>query len=288
MKTVYLVAPSFSAPESEIALTQAYLESLGIKVILPPELIKPDLFYANTDESRASYLKEALEDPGIDYIWSVAGGYGASRVVPYLFHLSPPEKKKWFIGFSDATALHLFLNQQWGWPSIHGPTARQISMKTVGQKSIDATLKLFDKDFSFRDLPPLKPLNKYANNICLEGTILGGNLSLVQSSIGTPWKIRGKNKIIFLEEVGERGYRVDRMLTHLQQASIFNEAKAVILGDFIPDLEKDGTNYVGDVIDRFVEQVKLPVYSLPHVGHGKENLPLPLNIPVRLSIENSF
>jgi len=286
MKTVYLVAPSFSAPESEIALTKNYLESLGLKTILPPELIKPDLFYANTDEVRASYLKEALEDPSIDYIWSVAGGYGASRVVPYLFPVTPPEKKKWFIGFSDATALHLFLNQQWDWPSIHGPTARQISMKTIGQRSIDIMQKLFWEGFSSPDLPPLKPLNKYAKDTCLEGTIVGGNLSLVQSSVGTPWQIQGKNKIIFLEEIGERGYRVDRMLTHLQQAHIFDGAKAVILGEFIAELEKDGTNYVTHVIDRFVGQINLPVYSLPHVGHGKENLPLPLNIPISLSVEN--
>ena len=142
IKKVYFIAPSFSAPQEEVDIARKYLNSFGVDVILSEGLISPYLFYANTDELRAHYLKQALEDPNIDAIWIIAGGYGASRIVSYLADMPQPKKKKLLIGFSDSTVLHLFLNQAWNWPSIHGPTIRQVAMKAIGQKSIECVSNL--------------------------------------------------------------------------------------------------------------------------------------------------
>lgn len=110
----------------------------------------------------------------------------------------------------------------------------------------------------------------------IDSTIIGGNLCLVQTSIGTTWQIQAQNKIVFLEEVGERGYRTDRMLEHLTQAAIFKDAAAIIFGDFIEDKEPNGSSLTMQVLEKFADSSPLPVIKMNGIGHGNTNIPLPL------------
>ena len=118
----------------------------------------------------------------------------------------------------------------------------------------------------------------------LEGTILGGNLRIIQSSLGTSWEIKPKGKIVFIEDVSERGYSVDRMLEQLHQAKILDkDIKALLVGDFTEGLEKNGQNLISSALKRFADRVDYPVVSGLPCGHAKNsNAPLPFNTHAKL------
>ncbi|HUX78333.1 MAG TPA: LD-carboxypeptidase, partial [Alphaproteobacteria bacterium] len=270
MKHIYLIAPSYPCPQEDLAQTKSYFESLGMQVTAPPNLLGKDLLCANRDEIRLSHLQEALNDPTVDIIWLLYGGYGLTRLMPDLLQMKKPEKEKLFIGYSDGTALHVFLNQIWGWSSLHGVSAQQMSKTRVGPQTIESTLQIMREGLHNYSSPSLHPFNEKAKTMTsLSGTVVGGNLCLVECSLGTDWQINPKGKILFLEEVYERGYRVDRMLMHLQQARIFEGVKAILMGDFVKGDEKDGTSLIPAVLKRFAEQCSIPVFHLPGYGHGE-------------------
>ena len=276
MKHIYLIAPSYPFPKEDVPLTKSYFENLSMQVTAPHDLLGKDLLCANRDEIRLFHLQKALSDPTVDIIWMLQGGYGLSRLMPDLLKMKKPEKEKLFIGFSDGTALHVFLNQMWGWPSLHGVSAHQMSKTRVGTQTIESTLQTVREGLNSYSPPTLHPFNEKAKSITtLSGTVMGGNLALLECSLGTDWQIDPSGKILFLEEVFERGYRVDRMLTHLQQARIFDGVKAILLGDFVKGNETDGTSLIPAVLKRFAEQCSVPVFQLPGFGHGEENFPLP-------------
>lgn len=203
--------------------------------------------------------------------------------------MKKPRREKLFIGFSDGTALHVFLNQVWNWPTLHGPSAEQIAKLTVGPQTIEIALHIARQGFSQYTPPTLKPFNRKARKISsLSGTLVGGNLCILQCGAGTKWQLNSSDRILFLEEVDERGYRVDRMLMHLQQANILEGAKAIIFGDFVGGDEVSGTSLILPVLQRFAENINLPVFSLPGCGHGNENLPLPFNVDLKFTVNQDI
>lgn len=286
---IHLIAPSYSFAEQEIELTKSYFENLGMKVTVPPELLGEDLLCANKDEIRLAHLKCALNDSSADAIWLFQGGYGLTRIIHKLVQMEKPRKEKLFIGSSDGTALHVFLNQVWNWPTLHGPSALTIAKQKVGTQTIEATLDIVKQGFSDYTLPTLKPFNRKAREILsLSGTLVGGNLCLLQCGIGTNWQLNPSGKILFFEDVDERGYRVDRMLEHLKQTNILEDVKAIIFGDFVGGKELNGTSLVLPVLQRFAENINLPVFSLPGCGHGNENFPLSFNVDLNFAINNDI
>ncbi len=286
MKHIHMIAPSYPVTEEEVKRTKDYFQELRMRVTVPPDLLGEDLLCAHQDEKRFSHLTHALNDTSVDIIWLMAGGYGLTRLIPRLFHVKKPKKEKLFIGFSDGTALHVFLNQIWGWSSLHGVTARQMGCQKVGAQTIDKTLRVMREGLQACELPSLRPLNEKAKGLsALSGRVVGGNLCLLGCSLGTKWQVDPRGKILFLEDVEERGYRVDRLLTHLQQAHIFEETKAILLGDFTGGEEADGTSLVPPVLERFAENIDVPIFSLLGCGHGKENFPLPLNRDVKFLVK---
>ncbi|MBA3814860.1 MAG: LD-carboxypeptidase [Alphaproteobacteria bacterium] len=283
---IHLIAPSYPLTEQAIELTKSYFENLGMRITVPPNLLGEDLLCANKDEIRLAHLKHALNDSSADVIWLLQGGYGLTRLIHKLLPMEKPRREKLFIGCSDGTALHVFLNQFWNWQTLHGPSALTIAKQKVGIQTIEAVLHTARKGFSHYTPPTLKPFNARSREIfSLSGTLVGGNLCILQCSVGTDWQLNLSDKILFLEDVDERGYGVDRMLAHLQQANMFDDAKAIIFGDFVGGNEPDGASLVPSVIQRFAENIPLPVFSLPGCGHGDENFPLPFNIQLKFDVE---
>ncbi|MBA3814170.1 MAG: LD-carboxypeptidase [Alphaproteobacteria bacterium] len=283
---IHLIAPSYSLAEHDVELTKAYFENLGMQVTVPPDLLGKDLLCANKDGLRLAHLDHALNDSSADIIWLLQGGYGLTRLIHRLLSMEKPQREKLFIGCSDGTALHVFLNQVWNWQTLHGPSALTIAEQKVGTQTIEAVLRIAKNGFSHYTLPTLKPFNAKSREInFLEGTLVGGNLCLLQCSVGTNWQFNPSDKILFFEDIDERGYRVDRMLMHLQQANTFDDAKAIIFGDFVAGNEADGTSLVLPVIERFADNIHIPVFSLPGCGHGAENFPLPFNTHLKFEIE---
>ena len=145
---IHLIAPSYSLTEQEVELTKSYFESLGMEVTVPPDLLGEDLLSANKDEIRLAHLKNALNDPSADVIWLINGGYGMTRIIHKLIQMKKPRHEKLFVGSSDGTALHIFLNQVWNWRTLHGPSALTIATQKVGAQTIEAVLHIAKQGLS--------------------------------------------------------------------------------------------------------------------------------------------
>lgn len=285
--TVEVIAPSGRFEFSVLEEIKKFLTDLGLNYHIPDNILGDDLLCANSEAMRFEQLKQALLNKNSQAVWCVRGGYGATKLLPLLNQVQPPPHAKLFIGFSDITALHIFLQQKWHWTTLHGASLEQCAMKKISRKSIDCLLQVILGADTHITKPYAKliPLNKLANeNRLIHSTIVGGNLCLVQTSIGTGWQIQPYDKILFLEDVGERGYRVDRMLEQLKQAGIFSGIKALLLGDFTDGKDPDGKNLVPAVLERFAQQSNFPVLQCSGIGHGKTNNPLPLGTHVVLQL----
>jgi muramoyltetrapeptide carboxypeptidase len=282
--SIEIIAPASGTTEDKLETGLNWIRSLGLHPRVPERLIQTELFFAAPLKQQLDQLKSALHSDA-KAIWCLRGGYGSMRLIPLLEKISPPKEPKLLIGFSDITALHLYLNQKWRWPTLHGRTISQLKTQwsSSDEEQIYRDLLLgHKKEICFNQL---EPLNSAAlKKKIIQAPITGGNFRIVQSSLGTKWSIKTKDRIVFLEDVSERGYSVDRMFEQLYQARIFDQnVKALILGDFTDGLEKNGQDLVPQAIERFAQRVKFPVLRGLPCGHGKElNYPLPFYTPAVL------
>lgn len=277
--TIDILAPASKALRNELKDAEEYLLKRGYKSRRPDNIYDFQCkLFSNFDEKRFEFLKDSLVKSQSNYLWCLRGGYGSMRLLPALSKLKKPHKFKLLLGSSDITSLHIFLNQNWSWPTLHSPMLARMG---AGRASKKEEIEIFDiltgkkSNLEFK----LKPMNKIARSKKnISGKILGGNLMTVQSSLGTPWQIKPRGDILFFEEINERGYRVDRMLQSLMQAGVFKNTKAILLGDFIGGKESDGKNLVKLVLKEFASQIHLPVFYGLQAGHGKIQRTLPLGI----------
>ncbi len=283
---VDLIAPGYGIKPNEIQPCKEYIESLGLIARVSENLLGDDPFSSHNEEERAKQLIHALLAEDSKAIWCLKGGYGTANIIPALEKITPPTKQKLVIGFSDITALHLFLNNKWGWSTLHGAVVWQLMKNRINAQSI-ALLNdiIFGKNT--QQHYPLTPLNNFSNDIT-EGKITGGNLMLIQSSVATSWQIRGENNIIFIEDIDERAYRVERILIHLQQAGIFDHTKAVIFGDFVCEEIEDQSENITLVLQRFAKKMSFPVFKISGIGHGEINHPLPLGTKSKITCTDSI
>ena len=283
---VEIIAPASSCKPEGLNGGLKFLESWGLTPKMPHKLFAPDVICSNTDENRFDHLREALYSEDSQAVWCVRGGYGSNRLIPQLAKLKKPKgPPKLFIGYSDITTLHTFLNEQWGWPTIHGPMIDRIGRGLVKPKEIKELRELFFGEKSAITFKGLKPLNAAAKKSgTVKGSVTGGNLMTLTSTIGTkaPWETKGK--IIFLEEIDERGYRIDRMLEQLAQTGHFAKARAIVLGEFVGGGEADGTSRVRAVLKRFAESLSIPVLSEVEAGHGDLQRPVPFYTSAELTL----
>jgi muramoyltetrapeptide carboxypeptidase len=270
-------APKGSQQHKSIEAAKNFITKLGYIPRIREDIFDVDVFCANTVNYRSEALIEAICSDS-KAIWCIRGGYGSAMLIPALQELEVPENAKAFIGFSDITALHLFLHKEWGWATIHGRVLNQFTEGKVIEEDAVNEFKSLLSGADNRIKLKLEPLNSDAKaGGIIKAVLTGGNLSLLQTSIGTNWQVNTADKILFIEEVGERGYQLDRMLMHLSQAGLFENVKALILGDIICKKEPDGTDLCEHAIEKFIKTMDIPVFSLPGVGHGDSNHLLPLN-----------
>lgn len=277
-----VIAPASPCPKENLETGVRWIQAQGLVPRVPEGIIKGDVFFAAALKDQLDMLKAAIYSDS-KMLWSLRGGYGSMRLIPFMEKWKKPRKTKLFMGFSDVTALHLFFAQNWGWSTLHG---RNVSSLTPEKDSRDrreimSILTGRKSELSF-SLVPLNAAAKKAGRIT--GKVTGGNLKLLQTSVGTSWELQAKNKILFCEDVGERGYAVDRMFEQLRQARVIHSGpKALVLGDFTDGLEKDGRDLTATALRRFAESVNYPVYKGPKCGHGEINFTLPLNTQAEIS-----
>ncbi len=288
---VDIVAPGSSCSKDVFENSVNWLKAQGFVPRFPKDILDPQTFISNTDEKRLKYLLVALKSKDSKAVWCLRGGYGAIRLVPELLKIKKLPQKKLFIGYSDVTTLHLWLNQKMKWPTIHGPLLDRCGQNQLSELQKNELLGLLSgqkKEIHFSNLKALNPAAQKIKNKKIEGKIFGGNLTVFCSSLGTPLQPKIQNDFLFFEDIGERGYRIDRMLHQIEQAGILKKCKAVFLGDFILGQETNGENHVWSTIQNFFEKSKIPVFSGLECGHGEVQRPLILNSKATLTCSDSI
>jgi muramoyltetrapeptide carboxypeptidase len=238
-------------------------------------------YLAGSDEARAMELARYFDDPGVNAIVALRGGYGCSRLIRLLDEKLLRRNPKIFMGFSDITTLHLFFRRRFGWITFHGPMAATLSKMSVEQANHLISLWT-DPDHLARFSFP--QLTTYVPGIA-EGRLVGGCLSLVVASLGTAYEINLDGKILFLEDLGEPPYRLDRMLTQLELAGKLDSVAGFLLGAFEECAPSQGDYTAAEILREFVERIGVPVLADFPAGHGKENWALPLGAKIRMDAE---
>lgn len=281
---IALISPASPVPEaSQVAASVDCLAALGLDPILYPSCTASYGYLSGSDATRARDVMDAFLDDSIDGIFCIRGGYGVQRLLPLLDFDAIAKHPKWFAGYSDITALHIMLNQVCGFVTYHTPMP-----STEIRKGLDAYTEDYLKRALFGtlagDIPSCTPVS------CLipgsaEGLLTGGNLSLVSSSLGTPYEIDTRGKILFLEDVDEAPYRIDGMLNHMRLAGKFDDCAGIVLGYFTDCTAKEPEKSLS--LSQIFQDLLLPAgkpticgYSC---GHSLPSMSLPLGARVRLS-----
>lgn len=283
---VDIIAPASHSPLHRFEEGVEWVKSAGLIPRIQEGMIQTDLFFAAPLEVQLEQLKYALYSDS-KAIWCLRGGYGSMRLIPHLLKMRPPKRPKLFIGFSDITSLHLFFSQNWKWPVIHGRTISQMDRNlsdTPDRKLLTDIIYGKKSNYTFKNLIPLN--GPALEKEVIEASITGGNLRIVQSSLGTDWELKAKRKILFLEDVSERGYSIDRMLEQMLQAKLIDKGlAAVVFGDFTEGKERDGGDLTIKALERFAEKVPYPVLrGLPAGHHHEHNFPVPFNTKAELKL----
>ncbi len=271
---VDVIAPGFRCTQQQLEGGIAFLQRQGLIARVPPDLFGEDLLCANTDARRFAQLRKALYARDSRAVWCVRGGYGAIRIIQRLQALQPPAQAKLLIGYSDATTLHQLVNLFWGWPSLHGPLLDRLGSADFPEAQ---RAELHEVLFGgtprtvFAELVPLNAAARRRQRIV--SRLTGGNLTVLQSTLGTALQ-RRPSGMLFLEDIGERGYRIDRMLEQLRQAGVLRNIKAIVLGTFLGGAEADGSNLGPAVLERFANTLPIPVLSGIVAGHGSVQRPV--------------
>lgn len=273
-----VVAPSSWGSREDMKAGIQFLESLGLIVRVPKKLITPDFVYANEAKVVLKSLKKAFYNSDSKAIWCLRGGSGTFRLIPEMQSWKKPKKTKLFVGISDITLLHLFLNEKWDWPTLHAPMINMLAPRRSSKKERDDLKKVIFGQSNVNVFNKLIPMNNSAKKPkSIKAKMVGGNLCLVESTLGTKYSVNFKDKFVFLEDIDERGYALERSLAHLENANSFNKVKGVIFGDFVGGAERDGRDYTLKALKRFAERSPFPVLRGVESGHGSLVRSLPLN-----------
>lgn len=264
---IAIVAPAKKI-QSDLTFAVNTLTQWGLVPILGKHVLATDHYFAGTDSQRLQDLQWALDNPEIKAILIARGGYGTTRILEQVNWTKFLKHPKWICGFSYITSLITELNNR-SVVCIHGPMA--VTLDWDGQTTESLKSMLFEGKVNY-DIPP-HPLNQLGQT---KAELIGGNLSIICNSIGTSSEVQTKGKILFLEEVGEYLYHLDRMLIHLKRASKLEGLAGIIVGDF--SSMKDHKDSFGaetlDIISRNTSQLSIPTaYGFP-LGHEKRNLPV--------------
>ena len=287
--TIGLIAPS-GAVRTEGAVARAVEETkrMGFKVKLGESAQQKYGYLSGTDEVRARDINNMFADDEVDAIICIRGGYGAMRILDKLDYEMIAKHPKIFAGFSDITALHIALLNRCDLATFHAPMA-------VGWA--DGPMDDFSRESMYKALMHAEPMGelvnppeyekKTVNPGIAEGTLVGGNLMLITSSLGTPWEIDTKGRILFIEEVSERTYCVDRMLTQLRLAGKFDDCAGVVFGDFA-DCNIEYPEFgltLEEIIRDVVAPCGKPIFTGLRCGHCSPKLTLPLGIKCRMDAD---
>ena len=284
---IAVISPAGSVEESQLQNGLNLIRTTGYEPVLGKNLytkFSKGYNYAGTEKERISDMNWALNDPEISAIWASRGGYGCQHLIDHIKLNNFKKYPKWYIGYSDNTVIQSYLLKN-NFVSIHGQTVKTSSFG-VSEESYDLTFDILEGKLPKYSIEK-SPLNKDGN---VEGELVGGNLALIYALLGTPYSFNFKDKILFIEDIGENYYALDRMMISLDLAGVFRQIKGLIVGGMTNmGNEKDNKNYE-ESFDEFAYQLiseRLKKYDFPTIfgfpnGHIYDNRPLIIGAKVAL------
>ncbi len=295
--TIGIISPSSpSFYRSELKIGIKLLQDWGYNVVVSENIDKRNGFFAGTDEERAEDFNKMFARKDVDAIIALRGGYGAARILKYIDFDNIKNNPKALIGFSDITTLHLAINKLTDLVTFHGPGLNYLLPNHI----TDYTKKYFEKAVASSE--PIGNIEmadgkKYLHAIgtgCAEGEIIGGNISIICSTLGTPYEIETDGKILLMEDLNTEPWIMDHMMVHLENAGKFDKVKAIVIGEcynceprslepnYYVDLSSE------DIFEEHLAKLNIPVlYGLP-LGHTYDLATVPIGVNAKVDADNKI
>jgi muramoyltetrapeptide carboxypeptidase len=291
--TVGLITPStYVADPDKLVLVERTIKHFGLKMKMAANVRKRSGYLGGSIDERLDDLHAMFRDPEVNAVFAIRGGYGSPQLLDRVDYGLIRANPKIFLGYSDITALHLAIHRKSGLVTFHGPVTLS---RYTGYTQEHFRKALFSTDPigsvtnppESNDLRPDHLLRTIRPGVA-RGRLMGGNLSLIAATMGTPYEIDTRGKVLFLEDVGEQPYSIDRMLTQLRLAGKLEAAAGIVFGEcaectpreFQPSFES--TFSLGEVLDNILGGLKIPVLTGLTIGHTADQLTLPLGVMATL------
>jgi muramoyltetrapeptide carboxypeptidase len=287
--TILFIAPSGNLKQDRMALAKKRLEDRGYVTVQAHDIFRQYGYLGGTDKRRAEEFMAGWIDPRIKAIFPGTGGYGTTRILDQLDYDIIKNNPKILVGFSDITGLHLAINKMTGLTTFHTPSP----MYGLGSEENLSPIS----DYYFWQAIEENNPNGYTIDVKLfelgesvitlhggkgKGELIGGNLSLINTLMGTPYEIETKGKILFIEDVGEAPYRIDRYFSQLRMAGKFDHLKGAILGKFTRRAKEppddDNSFTMMRVLEQYFSNLGIPVIANFPIGHYKYNISFPIGV----------
>ncbi|CAA0217672.1 LD-carboxypeptidase [Tenacibaculum maritimum] len=284
--TIIILAPAGILKNRALVIDKAKMlaEKWGLKVLYGRHMFEQGNHFAGTDEQRCEDFQKALDDPTIKAIWSARGGYGSVRILDRLDFTIFKKHPKWIIGYSDLTAFHNHINNV-GVETLHAMMGVSLEDKAA---MITETIATFKKALFGEQLKYEVGTSRYNRKGKVSGELVGGNIAVLASMLGSESQLDTDGKILFIEEIGEYKYSIDRMLQSLRRAGYFRKLKGVIVGG-MTKIKKNTTPW-GSSIEQLILDIipeNIPVMFNFPAGHDSDNRALILGRKVVLEVEEN-
>lgn len=281
--TIALTCPAGYMPKEKAQICITTLQQWGYEVMLGKTLgSKSKTYFSGTDEERLHEFQAMLDEPTVKAILCARGGYGVGKIIEQLDFTKFAKNPKWIIGYSDITVLHAHINRNYKIATLHAPMAAAFTSGGTKNKYIQSLKDaLQGKKANYTCKP-----HKYNKTGTASGQLVGGNLALLAHLVGTSSDIKTKNKILFLEDIGEQLYNVDRMLTQLKRSKKLDALAGLILGGFtdLNDTDRPFGKNIYEIIQAQLQEYTYPVcYNFP-VSHETENVALKVGAAYKLTV----
>jgi len=279
--TIGIIAPASTDDIEKANKNITLFKKLGYKIKLGKNIFNSYGYLAGTDKERADDINRMFADKEVDAIICYRGGYGSIRIANYLDLNTIKKNPKIFCGYSDITLLLNYINKKCKFPTFHGPMINSDFDDPITEHYFTNILENINNKITYNLKSICNNNLKVYNSRDFKGRLVGGNLSIICSTIGTPYEIKFKNNILLIEEVNESPYVIDRMLSQLICSRKLDKLQAIILGHFTDCTSAKNTLTIEEIIEEKLLPLNIPIIKYFPFGHDYPNITMPIGVKFR-------